>query len=225
MADRKVGPLSDMSAKAWTDRVYEEILDQADKKANAGQEIFNKEIEEVTQKEVREKLKEESAKIDKARKTTRNNASIAKSTAINKARMAKIEARTEKIQQIADEVKGDSNSLAKDGDFIAKLIVQSALMLLEDSLKIRCRKCDATLVKGVLPQAAKLYNEVIKQQSGAEKNIQLDLHEESLDDSRLGGVMVCVTNGNITVDNTIAARLALVLELDKPAIRQKLFRD
>merc|ERR1711865_405299 len=124
-------------------------------------------------------------------------------------RMEKIKARQNKIGQISDTVKIQSVTLAQEPKFIEDLIVQSCLMLLEEKVAVRCKKSDTALVKGVFAKAEASYARVIKESTGREDmKMTLTLDTEN----RIGGVVVCVQNGHITVDNTISARLELVLE-------------
>lgn len=47
---------------------------------------------------------------------------------------------------------------AAQKQFITKLIVQGLLMLLEDSVEVRCRKCDESLVAECIGDAVKEYS-------------------------------------------------------------------
>merc|ERR1711988_1360059 len=72
---------------------------------------------------------------------------------------------------LSAELKSD----AKAKPFITKLIVQGALMLLEDSVAVRCRACDDALVAGCLADAAAEYAKVVKAETGASKSVTLVL--------------------------------------------------
>merc|ERR1712232_356422 len=147
--------------------------------------------------------------MGRERKKKKNAAAIARSMGINKSRLEKIEKRTQKIQEVAESVKTKAEAdMAKNEDFIVSLIVQAALMLLEDSLFVHCRTQDKSFVQGLLGKAQQKYKEVVLAQAGVEKETALKLHEDPLSDDSLGGVVGSVENGNITVENTIAARLA-----------------
>merc|ERR1711865_25623 len=123
-------------------------------------------------------------------------------------RMEKIKARQNKIGQISDTVKIQSVTLAQEPKFIEDLIVQSCLMLLEEKVAVRCKKSDTALVKGVFAKAEASYARVIKESTGREDmKMTLTLDTENIPEDRIGGVVVCVQNGHITVDNTISARL------------------
>mmetsp|Transcript_24454 Transcript_24454/g.70737 ORF Transcript_24454/g.70737 Transcript_24454/m.70737 type:complete len:234 (-) Transcript_24454:23-724(-) len=161
---------------------------------------------------------------------------IARSTAINRSRLEKIKARQDVITTIAgDSVEGlqkELKSEAKSKEFITKLIVQGLLMLLEDQVQVRCRACDDAAVLACLGAAAAEYSKIVKAETGATKTCALSLDKENKlppppsgqpGPSCLGGVVLACQKGTITIDNTVDARLQLVLEQAKPTIRQLLF--
>ncbi|CAK9009027.1 V-type proton ATPase subunit E (V-ATPase subunit E) (ClVE-1) (Vacuolar proton pump subunit E) [Durusdinium trenchii] len=108
--------------------------------------------------------------------------------------------------------------------FITKLIVQGLLMLLEDSVEVRCRKCDEALVSECINDAVREYTQVIKDSTGASKSCKLTLDQtvqlppapngDASVPSCLGGVVLACQKGAITIDNTIDSRLQLVMEQD-----------
>merc|ERR1712129_684149 len=95
----------------------------------------------------------------------------------------------------------------------------------------RCRKEDATKVKGVLKNAEAQYAKIIKEQTGKDLTASLKIDDQELSAapsggdgaSCLGGVMLVCAGGKITIDNTLDSRLALVMEQAKPNIRDLLF--
>eukprot|EP00747_Dinoflagellata_sp_TGD_P207533 gnl/TRDRNA2_/TRDRNA2_81093_c0_seq1.p3 gnl/TRDRNA2_/TRDRNA2_81093_c0~~gnl/TRDRNA2_/TRDRNA2_81093_c0_seq1.p3 ORF type:complete len:100 (+),score=31.82 gnl/TRDRNA2_/TRDRNA2_81093_c0_seq1:2-301(+) len=96
-------------------------------------------------------------------------------------------------------------------------------MLLEDEVVIKCRQADANLVKSCLPDAEKQYQQVINKETGVTKSVKLSVDTAFLPQACLGGVVLACQSGTISIDNTIDARLKLVLEQDKPMIRSLLF--
>merc|ERR1712137_302718 len=174
-------------------------------------------------KELGPEMEQVKASFDEKREKKQNQAAIEKSHAIQEARLAKIDKRQMKISEIANEVSGEAKSLAQDATFITNLIVQSCLMLLEPEVSVKCKEADKTIVKSCLSQAEATYKRVISEQTGVQKELSLKLDDACLPSNLIGGVTCSVHEGNITVDNTIDARLKLVLEQDKPAIRRALF--
>jgi len=176
------------------------------------------------------------ADIDKRKKEHITKLAIEKSTAINHQRLQKIKQRQEVLVKISDEAKVSLTKALADKtkckDFHTHLIVQGLLMLLENEVTVRCRQSDLALVKSCLEPAAKKYKDLVKQKSGADKSCNLTVDENNYLPSEvgdkegkkcLGGIALACFGGKITIDNTIDARLKLVMEQDKPEIRKRLF--
>jgi len=214
------------------------ILNEAKDKAN---EIDTKGLEEYSIEKFRivnnqkEKIRSDFSKKVKQIET---QYAIARSLAINSARLEKIKARQEMLSKISEDVKGallkDLANQEKQKSFITNLIVQGLLMLLEDEVEVRCRAADQPLIQSCFGQAQSQYAQVVKSESGANKACKLTLDAKNPlppatggagGVSCLGGVVLACQNGNITVDNTIDSRLELVLEQDKPTIRKLMFGE
>jgi len=156
-----------------------------------------------------------------------------KSKAATAAKLNKLRARQEKINAIQGEVKQkiQTDELAKDPEFLKKLIVQGCMMLLERNVQVKCREADKDILSDeLLQEAEQLYAEALNRETQGrvpekKTKLKLTLSEDSLPEGGLGGVICSCKGGDITVNNTIEARMNLVLDLDKPAIRKQLFRD
>merc|ERR1711957_512590 len=157
---------------------------------------------------------------------------IKRSTAVNRSRLQKIQEQQAVLGKIQLDAKGQLVQQLKDEKmqraFITKLIVQGLLMLLEDKVEVRCRAVDDTVVKACLKAAEAEYAKVVEQETGAKRKVALTLDTSvklpppptgQHGPSCLGGVALACQNGSITIDNTIDARLDLVLEQAKPTIR------
>jgi V-type H+-transporting ATPase subunit E len=179
---------------------------------------------------------------DKARKDHAGNMkkietqrAISRSTQINKARLKKVAERAAHLDKAVDSVKVQMVALSKDKnkykDLLAKLVVQGCLKLLEPAVQVRCRDCDRQLVESCLAQAATLYATVVAKEAGKQLQVKLTMDSKSLPpppsdkvtNSCLGGVTLVCHGGLITVDNTLDARLRLVVDQDKPTLRATLF--
>mmetsp|Transcript_26700 Transcript_26700/g.61453 ORF Transcript_26700/g.61453 Transcript_26700/m.61453 type:complete len:227 (+) Transcript_26700:91-771(+) len=207
------------------------ILNEAKDKA---EEIHTKGLEEFSIERFRivnqqkEKIRQEYAKKTKQVETS---CAIARSTAINKARLEKIKARNGVLEKITEDVRQQLVSQASNKQFVQDLITQGLLMLLEDEVTVQCRKEDEAMVKTVLEPAATAYSNIIKTQAGVTKRCKLSLSPQYLPGapstsgvpSCLGGVVLSCQNGSIKIDNTVDVRMRLALEQDKPKIRSLLF--
>eukprot|EP00421_Protoceratium_reticulatum_P005890 CAMPEP_0168371488 /NCGR_PEP_ID=MMETSP0228-20121227/7799_1 /TAXON_ID=133427 /ORGANISM="Protoceratium reticulatum, Strain CCCM 535 (=CCMP 1889)" /LENGTH=223 /DNA_ID=CAMNT_0008384381 /DNA_START=71 /DNA_END=742 /DNA_ORIENTATION=+ len=204
------------------------ILSEADEKAREitkrGEEEFNIEVHKLLTEQKDKTRQTYERKV----KQIETQYAIAKSMAINRQRLEKIKARQEVMCKVAEDVKvnlvKEMKDQAKSKPFVAKLIVQGLLMLLESEVTIRCREADKDLVKSCLSQAADEYSKAIKEQTGATKACKLSIDDKHyIPSSSLGGVMLSCQDGKISIDNTIDLRLQLVMEQDKPAVRRLLF--
>mmetsp|Transcript_20769 Transcript_20769/g.48204 ORF Transcript_20769/g.48204 Transcript_20769/m.48204 type:complete len:226 (+) Transcript_20769:101-778(+) len=204
------------------------ILNEAKDKA---EEITTKALEEFAIEKfkivnaTKEKIRQEySRKL----KQVETQGAIARSTAINRARLDKIKARQDVLAKIGDESKQALADELKDQgkykEFITKLIVQGLLMLLESEVEVQCRASDDALVQSCFQAAQETYSKIISQSSGATKTVKLALDKETkLSPACLGGVVLACQKRTICIDNTIDSRLELVQEQAKPAIRSMLF--
>jgi len=223
-----------MEAAGQVTQMREFILNEAKDKA---EEIDAKALQEFSIEKFRivnqskEKVGQEYVKKVKQVET---QAAIARSTAINKSRLQKIKCRQDVIGQVAvqcktvivEQLKSESSHKA----FITKLIVQGLVILLEDDVQVRCRAQDDAVVSSCLAAAAAEYAAVVLKDTGATKTCKVSLDKavklppaSSCPPSCLGGVQLVCANNTITIDNTIDARLDLVLEQAKPNIRKLMF--
>jgi len=103
-------------------------------------------------------------------------------------------------------------------------VCQSLYQLMEPTAVVRCRKCDSTLVGGLIKDAVSQY----KQNTGKEVTLTLDTvnHLPPKDDPHepcAGGVKLFTPDGKIAVDNTLNARLQVVLAQKLPDVKIMLF--
>jgi len=225
--------MNDQEAYAQISQMESFILKEAKDKAEA---ITEKGLEEFGIEKFRivtgqkEKIRQDYSKKAKQVET---ECAIARSLAINKARLEKIKARQDVLGKVSDDAKAQLQKAGTSKEFITKLIMQGALMLLEDNVTVQCRQCDKQIVESCLPVAQAEYAKVIQTQTGATKAVKLSIDNNSFlppppkpgSDAKscLGGVVLSCQGGSIKIDNTIDLRLQLELEQDKPAIRQLLF--
>jgi len=216
-----------------TNFIIAEATDKAQDIKKRGEEEFQIEVHRLIT-EQKDKVRQT---YERKVKQIETQYAIAKSMAINKQRLEKIKARQDVMTKIAEDVRGQVAQDLKNKDqskkFVTKLIVQGLLMLLEPTVKVRCRECDKALVQSCIQPAAEEFAKVIKSETGATKSCKLTIDEKqylnpppvagSEAPSCLGGVVLLCQNDKISIDNTIDVRLQLVMEQDKPAIRQQLF--
>jgi len=212
--------------------IASEASDKANEIQKKGEEEFSIEVHRLIT-EQKEKIR---AGYERRVKQIETKYAIEKSMAINKQRLEKMKARQEVMVKISNDSRAtlvtDLASQDKSKPFITKLIVQGLLMLLENEVSVKCRERDVALVKSCLQPASDEYAKLIKAETKATKSVKLTIDSSYLDPapvpgkeqpSCLGGVMLICQGGKITIDNTIDARLNLVMEQAKPKIRDLLF--
>lgn len=229
--------MNDQEATQQIKQMENFILKEAQDKS---EEIESKGLEEFGIEKFRivtsqkEKIRQEYSRKAKQVET---QCAIARSLAINKSRLEKIKARQEVLGKISADcqtvLQTEMANEGKSKPFVTKLILQGMLMLLEDTISIRCRAADVAMVEGCLPAAIAEYSKVIKTESGATKSCKVTVDKSaplaaapkpgSDAKSCLGGIVLSCQNNTIVVDNTVDVRLLYTMEQDKPAIRKLLF--
>lgn len=167
-------PRSRGDAERYVNYVAGLITESASAEMDVGQKEYMDSVSTDVDRQYADDEQKMKREIDAARKLAQNQAAVAKSLAINAARMEKIKARQAKIALIAEEVKVQAVSLAQDPTFLENLIVQSCLMLLEDKVAVKCKASDKALVQGVFRSAEATYARVIKDSTG--KDMKLTIH-------------------------------------------------
>lgn len=107
---------------------------------------------------------------------------------------------------------------------LQKLIVQGLIKLLEEDVKIKCRKADVSLVESISAASVKEYQQVMKTNCGKDMvcNIRIDKKSFVKEDSA-GGVILMGHHNKIGCDNTLDTRLRLAFDDLKPVVRAVLF--
>jgi V-type H+-transporting ATPase subunit E len=203
--------------------ILHEAKDTAESITAKANEDFNIEKLKLVQ-QMKDKIRTDFSKKKKAEETKK---AIDRSTAINRSRLRKIEARQQCIAKLQSEV-GDALKVATKGDakyksILSELIVQGCLKLMEEEVTIRVRPSDINVAKSVLDTAALSFSKTVKAAVGANRTVKITVDSQNLPANSLGGCVVCCQGGLITVDNTLDTRLGLVMENDRPALRKMLF--
>lgn len=200
--------------------IEQEAKEKADEISVKAEEEFNIEKGRLVQQE-KLKLMQQFERKEKQADTAKK---IAYSMSLNVARLEVLKAQEDHLKSVVAKAESNLGDLAKDKSkykkLVEDLIAQGLCTLLEESVTLKCCKGDVALVKEVLPAALKKFTA----QSGMKCNCEIDTKAESvLPDSCGGGVLLCNSNGRITVNNTLEARLELAIQQLLPAIRHKLF--
>lgn len=229
--------MDDVEAQRQIQQMVNFILNEARDKA---QEIEAKSLEDfnIEKLKIVQQLKDK-ARTDYQRKAKQleTQRAIARSTAINKARLKKIAARQKVIEEAttaaAKQIAKVTTDAGKYRELMIDLIVQAALSLLEDEVFVQCRDEDLSLVKSILDEATKKYSKVIKDLAGVDKSVKIIIDETNklaassssgkVGKTCNGGVIVTTMNRKIVVDNTLDTRLTTVVTDQLPQLRKMLF--
>merc|ERR1712000_372579 len=201
------------------------ITNEAEEKKNDLEQKANEEYDTEKAKIINSRRPLIREEIHKKKQKEKQHMAIARSTAINKHRLKLIKERQAKVDAVKELAEKELQKDASNEKLIADLMTEGLLMLLESEVKVSCRKADVSVVTAAIPKAKAKYSETISTKTGGKvkKAVEVTVAEAKLDDSALGGVVLSCNDGAITIDNTIAARLSLVMEQAKPEIKKTLF--
>merc|ERR1712156_1072328 len=88
-------------------------------------------------------------------------------------------------------------------------------------VQVQCRKEDASAVKSAMKEALKEVLDRAKNECNEELSMKATFNSEPAQIA--GGVIVTARGGRIVCDNSLDARLAIVMKKELPAVRSKLF--
>jgi len=218
---------AEITADAMTKVILDDANKQAEEIRTQAAAAFKAEKAKVLD-ELKSKIQRE---FDSKIKKLDTQSAIQRSTAINKARLDKVTERSEHLDKTVQEVRAElektTKSVSQYRALLLKLVVQGCLKLLEPEVAVQCRSVDKTVVESLLPEAERIYASTVQKEAKVARAVKLSLHPVALPNTAtnpcLGGVVLSCNDGFISVDNTLDTRLNLVVELDKPTIRNSLF--
>lgn len=210
--------------KQMVNFILNEAKDKAEEIEAKALEDFNIEKLKVVQ-QMKEKIRGDMARKTKALATQR---AIAQSKAINESRLQKMVARNDYMDKVASEATQTIRQLLSNNAEAKKiytdLLVESALLLTEDEVEVRCRKADVATVESCFAAASEKYAKCIKDQSGATKKTRFVTNKTIfLPDQSLGGIIALCHDSLIRVENTLDARIQQQMTMNIPMLRNILF--
>lgn len=228
--------MDDAESQRQIDQMVKFILNEAKDKAAEieakSMEDFNIEKLKLLQ-QMKDKVRQDYKKKAKQLETEK---AIARSTAVNKARLKKIAARQVKINEAVKIASRSLADLSKDSHkypkLLTDLIVQAMIRLLEPEVLVRCRKEDESIMNDCIANAEKKYKQIM-QEAGVSTSVKASIDKSrylppsmtSNENERTcaGGVILTSTNGKIVCDNTLDTRLDLVVSECLPQLRKILY--
>ena len=162
---------------------------------------------------------------------------IDRSSAINSARMEIMKARNDCMNHLMDEARKELAHRSKKNPtqykkVLEDLVVNGLIKLLEKHVVVQCRASDKHLVEGVLDSAKHRYLHIMKESTGKDYEVSLDVDhhhlppgpdESSHGQSCSGGVILHSHHGKIRCINTLDERLSAVIAAKTPELRKLLF--
>lgn len=140
----------------------------------------------------------------------------------NEARLRVLQDREDYMTNLTSQALQALSALTKDhtqySQLLEGLITQGMLQLMEDTVVIRCREADSTLVESVLPRCTANY----KQLSQRSINMTIDKNNWLRPDLT-GGVEVMTSDAKIKAVNTLESRLEMINKQMMPQLRDILF--
>ncbi|KAK0542670.1 V-ATPase V1 sector subunit E [Tilletia horrida] len=213
-------PLSDDEVMTEMKKMVSFIKQEALEKAREIQIKADEEFAIEKAKIVRQEAINIDATYDKKFKQAEVAQKIAQSNATNKSRLAVLQAREAKLQDLFTAAREGLTAITKDQSkyqtLLRDLILQGLLQLMEDKVEVTVREQDVEVAKKAAEAAAGAYQE----KSG--KSTSVDV-VSGLPKNSSGGVALSGYGGKIKVNNTLEERLRLLEEQMLPEIRMDLY--
>lgn len=201
------------------------IKKEAEEKAREIKLKANQEYEIEKTNLVRQETSNIDLNYEKNLKKVSLEKQIMKSTIDNKVRLKVLNKRNDSLNDIFEETQKQLRTkISKDKkmykDMLHKLILESALRLLENNVIVQVKETDVSLVdnENFLNKVAQEYKETTNG-----KDIKITVSKKFLNAELIGGVVVKDSLEKIELDNTVDERLKLLHEEALPAIRLEMF--
>ena len=214
--------MNDMEVTAELKKMVDFIRQEAEEKAREIQVKADEEHNIEKAKIVRQESMNIEALYEKKMKQAGAQWKINQSNYSNKCRLQILQSREEQLQAVVADCKNKLSQIPTNqqrySKLLALLLFQGAVKLQDSKVIVQCRPKDRQLVeKEVVPAVSREY-----QQKNHDHKLEV-LVQDSLPDKSCGGVIVLSSDGKISCDNTLEARLQLASEKLLPAIRVLLF--
>ena len=200
---------------AFIDQEANEKVDEINAKADEEFEIEKSRLVQQQRQKIISAYERKEKHLEQQRK-------VQQSQLVNQARLRILKHREEQIEGILTEARNQLTAVSQDTaryqELLLGLITQGLFQLLEDRVIIQCRAADKQLVQAVIPEAIARFKDATK------RDVEIYISDKRhLDEDSCGGVKMTSQSGNITVENTLNARLAMIGQQMMPEIREVIF--
>jgi len=202
--------------------IRQEARDKAEEIEVRAKEECNVEVMKMTDREkakMREEFKQREKRIEIENKIT-------KQKVLDGYRMELLKAEDNKKGELKEMVVKRFSSVTKNSgkykDFLKQAMIQAFLLIWdEDEVTVSCRKQDQSVVKSLMDSALSEVKSRAKKECNTNLKMQATFNNKPIKCS--GGVVVSARGGKVVCDNTLDARLNIVMRTELPLVRERLF--
>jgi len=202
--------------------IRQEARDKAEEIEVRAKEECNVEVMKMTDREkakMREEFKQREKRIEIENKITKQKVLDGYRMELLKAEDSK---KTELKEMAQKRFAAVTKNSGKYKEFLKQAMIQAFLLIWdEESVTVSCRKQDQSVVKSLMDEAMK----EVKNRAQKECNTTLKM-KANFDNKPVkcsGGVIVSARGGKVVCDNTLDARLNIVMRTELPMVRERLF--
>jgi len=219
-----------MESKADSDRrikqmvafIRQEARDKTEEIQVRAKEECNVEVLKMVDKEkakLREHFKQQDKRVEIEGKIQRQKL-------VDKYRMELLKAQDAKRVQLQEECRRALQQVTRDTGrykaFLKNAMIQAFVKIWDEAeVEVSCRREDANIVKSCMADALKNVISRAKKECKEELSMKAVFNETPI--KCMGGVKVTARGGRVVCDNTLDARLRIVLKTELPYVRDKLF--
>lgn len=150
---------------------------------------------------------------------------IARQQLLDQYRMDLLKAQDSKKMELQDLVAQQFAGLVKGPqyrEFLKQAMIQSFFKIWdEDEVQVQCRAEDSNLVQGLIAEALKEVKTRAKNECLQELSMKATFNRKAANIA--GGVIVTARGGRVLCDNSLDARLRIVMKKELPEVRARLF--
>jgi len=204
--------------------IRQEARDKAEEIQVKAKEECNYEVLRMVDKEkakLREQFKQQDKRVEIEGKIQRQKL-------VDKYRMELLKAQDAKKVQLEDDCRKALKNVTKDAGrykaFLKSAMVQAFIKIWDEAeVEVSCRKEDAKVVESLMSDALK--SVVSRAQKECKEELSMKATFNKTPIKCMGGVKVTARGGRVVCDNTLDARLTIVLKNELPYVKENLFNS
>jgi len=202
--------------------IRQEARDKAEEIEVRAKEECNVEVMKMTDREkakMREEFKQREKRIEIENKIT-------KQKVLDGYRMELLKAEDNKKTELKEMVEKRFASVTKNSgkykEFLKQAMIQAFLLIWdEEEVTVSCRKQDQSIVKSLMQPAMDEVKSRAQKECNTSLKMKANFNNKPVKCS--GGVIVSARGGKVVCDNTLDARLNIVMRTELPMVRERLF--